>query len=163
MGTTDVHDQRERFESRFRSERSWPEAASNGAAEWYSRLLTDLTLATGDEAIHYFSAKFVPSGGPRSGSIAVVAFTEEVVVYANCDGDPGATVLEVSVTARRTLSSFSLESDGLAPDRAALASVRITVNYPQFSRTLPLGASDWSDRESETADLIASLRRDVLA
>ena len=163
MEKTDVHDQRERFESRFRSERTWPEAALSGAAEWYSHLLTDLTLATGDEAIHYFSATFVPSGGPGSGSVAVVAFTDEVVAYANCDGDPGTTVLEVIVTARRSLSSFSLESDGSAPELARLASVRITVNYPQFSRTLPLGASDWSDRESETADLIASLRRDLLA
>ncbi|MDJ0334412.1 hypothetical protein QMG83_04170 [Salinibacterium sp. G-O1] len=129
--------------------------------------MTDLILATGDEPITYFSAKYVPARDLGSGSVSVVAFTDEIVAYANFDSDPsaGSSPLEVVVTARRTLSSFSLESDmdEFAQVTDALGTVRITVNYPQFSRTLPLGASDWSTRDSETADLIARLRRDVVA
>ncbi|MBC7591845.1 MAG: hypothetical protein H7226_12510 [Salinibacterium sp.] len=167
MKVRNANDQREWFENRFTSELSWRDGTVDGVPSWYSQLLTDLILATGDDAILYFSAKYVAPRGPNPGSVAVVAFTDDIVAYANFDGDPGtgATPLEVIVTARRMLSSFGLESDALDTDAAAnpLAAVRITVNYPQFSRTLPLGASDWTDRDSETADLIACLRRDLVA
>lgn len=167
MRATDVNDQREWFENRFKSELSWREGTVNGVPGWYSQLLTDLILATGDEAIRYFSAKYVPPREFAAGSVSVVAFTDEIVAYANFDGDPGsgAIPLEVIVTARRMLSSFSLES-GVPTEAGSgggIGSVRITVDYPQFSRTLPLGASDWSDRDSETADLITCLRRDLVA
>ena len=167
MRKSSVNDQRQWFEKRFMSEISWREGTSEEVPRWYSQLLTDLILATGDEAIRYFSAKYLPARGRNHESVSVVAFTDDIVAYANFDGNPsaGSTPLEVIVTARRVLSSFSLESapdDEEHEDRGA-ASVRITVNYPQFSRTLPLGASDWSDRDSETADLIACLRRDVVA
>ncbi len=167
MTSTLENDQRETFEQRFRSELSWRDGTVDGVPAWYSQLLIDLILATGDEAIRYFSAKYVPPRGLMSGSVSVVAFTDEIVAYASFDGDPsaGAAPLEVIVTARRLLGSFSLESEAIdVTDVAdALAAVRITVNYPQFSRTLPLGASDWSDRVRETAELITCLRRDVVA
>ena len=80
------------------------------------------------------------------------------------DGDAttGGFPIEVMVTARRSLSSFSLES---LPDDPgdSISSVRITVHYPEFSRSLPLADSEWASRESETADLIACLRRDLVA
>ncbi|WP_309616737.1 hypothetical protein [Salinibacterium sp.] len=162
-----MNNQRQWFENRFRSELSWRDGTVDGVPAWYSQLLTDLILATGDEAIRYFSAKYVPPRGPNPGSVAVVAFTDDIVAYANFAGDPstGATPLEVTVTARRALSSFSLESEATdsEPTGDSLADVRITVNYPLFSRSLPLGASDWADREGETADLISCLRRDVVA
>lgn len=164
---TGMTNQREWFDNRFRSELSWRDGTVGGVPAWYSQLLTDLVLATGDEAIRYFSARYVPSQGGNPGSVAVVAFTDELVAYANLAGDPNseATPLEVTITARRALSSFSLESPGFedGSEATSVADVRITVTYPQFSRTLPLGASDWADRESETVDLISCLRRDVVA
>jgi hypothetical protein len=164
---TMMSNQRERFETRFRSELSWRDGTSDGVPSWYSQLLTDLILATGDGEIRYFSVKYLPPRGPNHASVSVVAFTDDIVAYANFDGDPslGATPLEVIVTARRVLSSFSLESLPTATGERddGLGDVRITVNYPQFSRTLPLGESDWIDRDSETADLISCLRRDVVA
>lgn len=167
MRASDVKVQREWFENRFRSELSWRDGTIDDVPAWYQQLLTDLILATGDEPIRYFSAKYVPPRGESAGSVAVVAFTDEIVAYANFDGDPTgwATPLEVIVTARRALRSFSLESVPLVdePSDDSLDAVRITVNYPQFSRTLPLGASDWSTRDSETAELITCLRRDVVA
>ena len=167
MRAPGVNDQRERFESRFTAERSWPDGTVDDVPPWYSQLLTELILATGDEPILYFSAKYAPPRGQASGSVSVVAFTDQIVAYANFDGDlsAGATPLEVIVTARRMLSSFGLESEATESERAdgGVGSVRITVNYPQFSRTLPLGASDWSDRDSETTALISCLRRDVVA
>jgi hypothetical protein len=166
VSMSSMSDQRERFDSRFRSELSWREGTVGGIPSWYSQLLTDLILATGHDDIRYFSAKYVPPRNQNHASVSVVAFTDEIVAYANFDGDPstGATPLEVIVTARKALSSFGLESlpgDGTVDD--TIGDVRITVNYPQFSRTLPLGESDWSDRDSETADLISCLRRDVVA
>lgn len=170
MSSAIANDQRDRFEQRFQSEVSWRDGTADGVPEWYSQLLTDLILATGNESIRYFSAKYVPPRDSTMGSVSVVAFTDDIVAYANFDGNAtvGASPLEVMVTARRLLSSFSLESEAtMARAPAALAdamgAVRITVNYPQFSRTLPLGASDWSARDSETADLITCLRRDVVA
>lgn len=160
-------DQRERFDTRFRSELSWRDGTSDGVPSWYSQLLTDLILATGQDEIRYFSVKYVPPRGQNHASVSVVAFTDEIVAYANFDGDPstGATPLEVVVTARKALGSFGLESLPGAAGQTddGLGDVRITVNYPHFSRTLPLGESDWSDRDSETADLISCLRRDVVA
>ena len=160
-------DQRKRFEIRFKSELSWRDGTVDGVPSWYSQLLTDLILATGEGEIRYFSAKYVAPRGESHASVSVVAFTDDIVAYANFDGDPGSgsTPLEVTVTARKALNSFGLESfaDGAEPAGDGLGDVRITVNYPQFSRTLPLGESDWSDRESETAELISCLRRDVVA
>ena len=165
MRLRNVNDQREWFENRLTSELTWRDGTADGVPSWYSQLLTDLVLATGDDPIRYFSAKYVSPRGSNPGSVAVVAFTDDIVAYANFDGDPntGATGLEVFVTARRMLSSFGLESDGLDTAADPLASVRITINYPQFSRTLPLGASDWINRARETAELIACLRRDLVA
>jgi hypothetical protein len=175
--TSSMNERRARFDARFTSELSWRDGTVGGVPSWYSQLLTDLTLATGDEDIRYFSAKYVPPRRQGHASVSVVAFTDDIVAYANVDGDPsdGATPLEVIVTARRALISFSLESlprvsvqgasgqpDSDQPD-SGLGDVRITVNYPQFSRTLPLGESDWSDRDAETAELISRLRRDVVA
>ncbi len=167
MKSTGVTDQREWFENRFQSEISWRDGTRDGVPAWHAQLLTDLILAIGDDEIRYFSAKYIPALGLLTGSLAVVAFTDKIVAYANFDGDPsmGAMPLEVMVTARRMLSSFSLESDGLSTGSISdpYGAVRITVNYPHFSRSLPLGESDWGNRESETADLITYLRRDVVA
>ncbi len=160
-------EKRQRLQDRFSAELSWREGTTEGNPAWYSQLLTDLILATGDEPITYFSAKYVPSRTSDTGSVSVVAFTNEIVAYANFDGDSaaGASPLEVVVTARRSLSSFSLESSAAEVTQVsdALGTLRITVTYPQFSRTLPLGVSDWTGRDSETAELISCLRRDVAA
>ena len=164
MGEPELGHQRERFEERFRAELSWNYATTTEVGHWYSHLVNDLTLATGGEAILYFSATFAPPLGDTPGSLAVVAFTDTTVVHAHCDGDPATTApaLEVIVTARHDLTSFSLESRD-SRDNPELALTRITVNYPLFSRVLPLGASNWWGREADTVALITALRRDVLA
>ncbi len=152
--------QRAAFEERFQSEISWREGMAAAIPTWYSQLLTDLVLATGTESIKYFSAKYVPEREDHPGSMAVVAFTNELVAYANLD-DVSAesdTTLEVVVMARRNLTSFSLETFGDTTE-----AIRVTVRYPGFSRALPLGESDWKSRDSEIAELITHLRRDVIA
>ena len=159
----DILEKRTALEERFRGERSWREGTANDVPSWYERLVTDLILATGDDEIRYFSAKYLPPRGENGASMAVVAFTDELVAYANLDNDPsGNTPLEVIVTARRQLSSFSIESSDVGAEDP-LAGVRIAVNYPEFSRVLPLGDSDWKTRSSETSDLISRLRRDLVA
>lgn len=159
----DILEKRAALDERFRGELSWREGTAGEIPAWYSQLVTDLILATGEDEIRYFSAKYLPPRGDNGASMAVVAFTDELVAYANLDNDPsGNTPLEVIVTARRQLSSFSLESSDLTTDDP-MANVRIAVNYPEFSRVLPLGESDWKSRNSETADLIARLRRDLVA
>lgn len=166
MTITDTLEKRTALEERFQGERSWREGTALGVPSWYAQLVTDLILATGEDEIRYFSAKYLPARGGNRASMAVVAFTDDLVAYANLDNDPaGNTPLEVIVTARRQLTSFSVESSD-ASELAAndpLAGVRIAVNYPEFSRVLPLGESDWKSRGSETADLIARLRRDLVA
>lgn len=152
--------QRARFEERFRGEVTWRTGVARAIPGWYEQLLTDLVLATGSEAIRYFSAKFVPERDDHPGSMAVVAFTDDLVTYANLDdvSDEASTTLEVVVMARRSLTSFSLETFGDVTD-----AVRVTVRYPGFSRSLPLAESDWQHRDSEIAELITHLRRDVIA
>lgn len=152
--------QRAVFEERFRSEITWREGVANAIPGWYEQLLTDLVLATGTETIKYFSAKFVPEREDHPGSMAVVAFTYDLVAYANLDDvtDELPTTLEVVVMARRSLTSFSLETFGDVSD-----AVRVTVRYPGFSRSLPLAESDWKSRDSEISELITHLRRDVIA
>lgn len=153
-------DQRNRFEERFRSEVTWRDGIKDEIPGWYNQLLTDLVLATGTEPIKYFTAKYVPERDDQPGSLAVVAFTPELVAYANLD-DLSAdtnTTLEVVVIARRALTSFSLETMGESSD-----SLRVTVRYPGFSRSLPLAESDWADHDSEIAELITHLRRDIIA
>lgn len=152
--------QRARFEDRFRSEVTWREGVAAAIPGWYEQLLTDLVLATGTETIKYFSAKYVPECDEHPGSLAVVAFTDELVAYANLDdvAEDTTTTLEVVVMARRSLTSFSLETVGNVAD-----AVRVTVRYPGFSRSLPLAESEWESRDSEIAELITHLRRDVIA
>lgn len=160
----DILDQRAELERRFRAQVTWRRGTADGPPEWFSQLLTDLVLATGSDDIRYFSAKYVPAKSDAGSSMAVVAFTDDIVAYAVLDGEPtpGSFPLEVVVTARRALSMFSIESEG-AGDTAAMSDVHITVTYPHFSRTLPLAETDWADADSETADLIAQLRRDLVA
>lgn len=159
--SAELQKQREELENRFLNEVTWREGTVDLVPLWYDRLLSDLVLAAGPEPIRYFSAKYVPSADDAPGSMSVVAFTDALVAYADLDGLAEADMagLEVSVVARRTLSGFSLETLG---DEEG-ASIRVTVRYPGFSRSLPLGASDWQDREGELAQLIAHLRRDLAA
>jgi len=162
--TEELNRQREQFEERFRGEVTWREGTAEAVPGWYEQLLTDLVLATGPEPIKYFSAKFVPTQEDAPGSMAVVAFTNDLVTYANLDGlsPDDATSLEVVVMARRSLSSFSLETLGEEPI-GSTKDIRVTVQYPGFSRSLPLAESDWHKRDSEISELITHLRRDLVA
>lgn len=158
---TDDSAQRLHIEERFRAQVSWREGTVDGAPAWYEQLLSDLVLATGEDRIRYFSAEYTPARDDVGVAMTVVAFTDDIVAYVVLDGEPdGPYPLEVVVTARRALDSFSLETGASGGSGDA---VRITVNYPNFSRALPLGESDWADRESETAQLIRRLRQDLVA
>jgi hypothetical protein len=153
------------LEERFRSEVSWREATLDAVPDWFSVLLTDLVLAIGDEDIRYLSAKFVPPVAGESGSMAVIVFTDELVAYASLDPDPAliARQFEVIVTARKSLRSYSIETiPGYNPGPDAADGMQISVTYPDFSRTLPLGESDWPRRGSDTAALLQCLRFDVV-
>ena len=160
MVAAGTRERRSAFEERFRAEVSWRDGTSDEVPPWFSSLITDLVVATGDDAIRYFSASYVPATDLHEGSMAVIVFTDDLVAYANLDLG-GASQFEVMVTARRSLSSFSIDSEG-STGGDDLSTVRISVIYPQFSRTLPLGASDWSSREDETAELIRQLRFDLV-
>lgn len=157
-------DQRAILEERFRSEVSWNNGTLEGVPEWIGTLLTDLVLAVGDDDICYFSSKYVPATNESAGSMAVIIFTDILVAYAALDLDPGAASpqFEVTVTARKELRSFSIETDpGIDASTGSADGMRISVVYPDFSRTLPLGLSKWPGRDTDTASLIRNLRFDL--
>jgi hypothetical protein len=95
----------------------------------------------------------------------VIVFTDGLVAYASLDPDPTieARQFEVIVTARGALRSFWIETaPGFDPERGDSDGMQISVVYPDFSRTLPLGKSDWPQRSSDTAALLECLRFDLV-
>jgi hypothetical protein len=157
-------DQRSRLEDRFRSETSWREATLDGVPAWFSELLTDLVLAIGEDDIRYFSVNMTPTTGTTTGSMAVIVFTDELVAYASLDPDPALEFrqFEVTVTARRSLRSFWLETQAGYDAATSADGMRISVMYPDFSRTLPLGPSEWPARNSDLVALLRCLRLDLV-
>ncbi len=150
---------------RMMSEVSWREGTASGLPDWFDVLLTDVVLAIGDEDIRYLSAKFIPTTDTAAGSMAIIVFTDELVAYASLDPDPAleARVFEVVVTARRQLRSFWIETlPGFDPAADATDGLQISVVYPDFSRSLPLGESDWPHRADDTKALLECLRLDLV-
>jgi hypothetical protein len=156
-------ERRAALEARFSSESSWRDGTADGVPDWFGSLLTDLVLAIGDDEIRYFSVKLTPKDDEGHGSMEVIAFTDELVAYASLDPDPALETrqFEVVVTARSALSSFWVETD---PDwTPGSDGMRISVIYPDFSRTLPLGESTRPDRHKDLSALLANLRLDLVA
>jgi hypothetical protein len=161
--TATSFDQRAVLEERFRLETSWREGTLDGVPSWFGTLLTDLVLAIGEDEIRYFSVNFSPKNEHLSGSLVVIVFTGELVAYASLDPEPELEhrQFEVIVTARRSLRSFSIET---APDYVPDSDgMQISVIYPDFSRTLPLGKSDWPHRHTDLSSLLSCLRLDLTA
>jgi hypothetical protein len=147
-----------RLDERFRAETTWAAGTRSAEPDWYHRLLSALVLVIGDSEIRYLSVNYSLAGEDGSFSTDVVVLTDEIVAYATFEGQKGAEVTNASVTGlpRRSLTSFgvAVSDDG---------SLAISVSYPDFARSLPLGASDWPHRDSETTDLIDCLRQDLVA
>ena len=152
------------LEERLRSEVSLRDVMTGEPPRWFTALLNDLVLAIGSADIRYLSANLSPGAGARAGLMAVVVFTDELVAYATLDPDPalGPAQFEVIVTARRSLTSFAIETTetfDFADENSD--GMRISVSYPSFSRTLPLGESQWQHRGSDTRWLLRCLRDDL--
>ena len=157
-----MSEQRAQLQKRFNAEKSWQSGTVAGIPDWFETLLSDLVIAIGEDDIRYFSASYEPN----TASMEVIVFTDELVAYATVDLDGGVTgrSFEVTVTARRALMRFSIETEpGFDPDSRSTAGMLISVSYPDFSRTLPLGESEWPDRDSDTSALLRCLRLDVVA
>lgn len=146
------------LDERFRAETTWAAGTRSAEPVWYRRLLSALVLVIGDSEIRYLSVNYSLSGDDSLFSTDVIVLTDEIVAFASFGGEQGAEVTNVTVTGlpRRALSSFGVA----VSDDGTLA---ISVSYPDFSRSLPLGASEWPHRESETTNLIECLRQDLVA
>ena len=156
------------LDERFLAETTWKASTRSGIPSWYGRLLTDLILVTGDEPIRYLSLNYVPLDEDAFDADLVV-FTDEIVAFARFRGDNTGAVTPFGVTAcaRKSLTSFGVESVASALDTGTdtewPGAVTFTVQYPDFDRILPLAASEWPGRDTETASLVACLRRDLIA
>lgn len=146
------------LDERFRAETTWAAGTRSAEPVWYRRLLSALVLVIGDSEIRYLSVNYSLSGDDSLFSTDVIVLTDEIIAYATIDGEQGAEITNVNVTGlpRRALTSFGVA----VSDDGTLA---ISVSYPDFIRSLPLGASDWPHRESETTNLIECLRQDLVA
>ncbi|RFA18133.1 hypothetical protein [Subtercola boreus] len=155
---TEQIDLTRRMDERFKAETTWSVAMSYDEPVWYRRLLSALVLVVGDSEIRYFSSTYAVTKGEDTSLVDVVVLTDEIIAYAAFSSDPQAPELQLNVVAlaRRSLTGFGV---AVSDDE----DLTISVSYPGFDKTLPLGSSDWPHRETETFNLIECLRQDLVS